>query len=163
MFCLCSLLGVLWCHVLHLSLQALLNLFLCMVWGYVLVSLIYMQLSSFPSTTFWRLFPILYSCLFCQRLKDPSYLVFFLGSLLIHMSDHMFHWSIVWFFFFLPVPHCLDYYSFVILSEVWKSYASCFFPHNTIHLWKLFYFLGKQDFLGVLCTFSAPDLKLVTF
>ena len=23
-----------------------------------------------------------------------------------------------------PVPHCLDYCSFVILPEVWKSYAS---------------------------------------
>ena len=48
------------------------RLFLCMVWGCVLVSLIYMQLSSHPSTTCWSncLFPILYSCLFCQRLID---------------------------------------------------------------------------------------------
>ena len=27
----------------------------------------------------------------------------------------------------VPIPHCLDYWSFVILSEVWESYASCFF------------------------------------
>ena len=27
---------------------------------------------------------------------------------------------------FVPVPHWLDYCSFVILSEVWESYASCF-------------------------------------
>ena len=27
---------------------------------------------------------------------------------------------------FVLVPHCLDYYSFVILSEVWESDASCF-------------------------------------
>ena len=25
----------------------------------------------------------------------------------------------------VPVPHCLDYYGFVILSEVLESYASC--------------------------------------
>ena len=41
-FCLCSLLGVLWCHVLCLSLKAFLSLFLCMVRESVLTSLIYM-------------------------------------------------------------------------------------------------------------------------
>ena len=37
----------------------------CMVWGSVLTSLIYIQLSSFPNTTFWRdyLFSIAHSCL----------------------------------------------------------------------------------------------------
>ena len=25
----------------------------------------------------------------------------------------------------VPVPHCLDDYGFVILLEVWESYASC--------------------------------------
>ena len=60
-----------------------LSLFLCMVWGCVLVSLIYMQLSSFPSTTSWRdcLFPILYSCLLCGRLIDCRCLSLFLDSL----------------------------------------------------------------------------------
>ena len=30
---------------------------------------------------------------------------------------------------FVPVPCCLDYYSFVAtLSEVWESYASCSVP-----------------------------------
>ena len=38
-FCLCSLLGVWWCPVLYLSLSAILSLFLCMVWGCVLISL----------------------------------------------------------------------------------------------------------------------------
>ena len=62
MFCLCSLLEVLWCHALCLSLQAISSLFLCMMWGCVLTSLIYMQLSSFPSSTCWRncLFSIVY-------------------------------------------------------------------------------------------------------
>ena len=26
---------------------------------------------------------------------------------------------------FGPVPHCLDYCGFVILSEIWKSFTSC--------------------------------------
>ena len=26
----------------------------------------------------------------------------------------------------MPVPHCFDYCSFVVLSEVWEGYASCF-------------------------------------
>ena len=39
------------CHVLCLRLSAILGLFLCMVTGSVLTSLIYMWLSSFPNTT----------------------------------------------------------------------------------------------------------------
>ena len=83
MFCLCFLLGVWWCPVVYLSLTAIWSLFLCMVWGCVPVSLIYMWLSSFPSTTCWKdcLFPILYSCLLCQRLIDHECLGLFLGSL----------------------------------------------------------------------------------
>ena len=27
---------------------------------------------------------------------------------------------------FVPIPHCFDYCSFVVLSEVWEGYASCF-------------------------------------
>jgi len=50
---------------------------------WVLVSLIYMQLSSFPSTTYWRdcLFAILYSWVLCWKLIDHRYLGLFLGSL----------------------------------------------------------------------------------
>ena len=60
-----------------------LSLFLCMVWGYAPVSLIYMQLFSFPTTTLWKdcLFPILHSGLLCQRLIDHWCLGLFLGSL----------------------------------------------------------------------------------
>ena len=58
MFCLCSLLGVLWYHV--LSLSAILSLFLCMVWGCVLTLLIYMQLYNFTSNTCWRDFSLNY-------------------------------------------------------------------------------------------------------
>ena len=48
----------------------ILSLFLCMLWGTVLTSLIYMQLSNFPYTTCWRdcIFSIIYSHLLCWRL-----------------------------------------------------------------------------------------------
>ena len=51
------------------------------VWGCVLTSLIYIQLSKFPSITYWRsrLFPILYSCLLCWRLIDWRHVGLFLG------------------------------------------------------------------------------------
>ena len=60
-----------------------LSLFLYVVWGYVLVSLIYMHLSSFSNAICWRdcLFPILYSCLLCWRLIDHKCLDLSLDSL----------------------------------------------------------------------------------
>ena len=38
---------------------------------------------------------------------------------------------------FVPVPHCFDYFSFVVLSEFWKGYMSCFvlFPQNCFDSW----------------------------
>ena len=55
--------------VLHLDLQSIWNLCLCVVFEIVLILFFYMKLSSFPSTTYWRdyLFSIVYSCLFCHR------------------------------------------------------------------------------------------------
>ena len=59
------------------------SLFLYMLWGSVLTSLIYMQLSSFPSSACWRdcLFSIVYSCLLCQRCIGHGCEDSFLGSL----------------------------------------------------------------------------------
>ena len=59
------------------------SLFLCMVWGCVLVSLIYTLLSSFPSTACWRdcLLPVVYSYHLCRIPVDCRCLGFFLGSL----------------------------------------------------------------------------------
>ena len=70
---------------------SLLNLFLCMVWGSVLISLIYIQLSSFLNTTCWRdcLFSIVYSCLFCQRLIDHRCMGLFLGSLFCSIDPYV--------------------------------------------------------------------------
>ena len=69
---------------------SLLSLFLCMLWGSVLTSLIYMQLSSFPNTTCWRdcLFSIVYSCLLCWRVIDCKCVGLFLGSLFCSIDPY---------------------------------------------------------------------------
>ena len=45
------------------------SLSLCMVLRSVLISFFYLELSSFPSTIYWRdcLCPIVYSCFLCQK------------------------------------------------------------------------------------------------
>ena len=82
LFSLCSLLEVLWCYVLYVSLSVILSLFLCMVWGRILTSFIYRQLSIFPAPVAEKtLFPIVYSCLFCRRLFEcrcVDFLTFYL-------------------------------------------------------------------------------------
>ena len=85
---LCFLLGVLWCQVLYLRLSLILSLFLYMVWGTVLliISLFYMQLSNFPSTTCKRLsFLHCISCLLCHRLFDHRCMDLFLEPSLVLM------------------------------------------------------------------------------
>ena len=78
MFCLCSLLKVLWCILLYLTLSAILSLFLHVVWSCVPILLIYVWLSNFPNTTCWRdyIFPIVYSCHLCQRLSIDMWVYF---------------------------------------------------------------------------------------
>ena len=107
MFCLYSLLGVSWYHVFCLNLQAILILFLCRAWGCVLLSLIYMQLSSFPRTTCWgdSIFPILYSYLLCQRLINHRCLGLFQGSIDLYVYS-------------CTNTILFDYCIIVILSEV---------------------------------------------
>ena len=65
-FCLCSFLGALWCQVLYLVFKPF-CLSLCMVCGWVLISVVYMQLSSFPSTTCWSNCPSLYIIAFSVK------------------------------------------------------------------------------------------------
>ena len=57
-------------------------------------------------------FPFYTSCLLCQRLIDHRCLGLFLGSLFCSIGLYV---------CFVPAPHCLDYCSFVVLSEVWAS------------------------------------------
>jgi len=89
-----------------------------MVWGCVLVSLMCMQLSRFPSNACWKdsLFPILCSCLLCPRLIDHRCLGLFLGSLFC---------SIGLCISFGTSTTCLDDRGLVILPEVWEREASC--------------------------------------
>ena len=66
--------------------KSILSLFLCMMVGNVLISPFYMQLFSFPSTSYWRdcIFSIIYSCLdgfitrffFCCNGKKNCFLNF---------------------------------------------------------------------------------------
>ena len=76
----------------------------------VLISLLYMQLSSFPSTTYRRdcLLSIVYSCLLCHRLINHSAWVYFLGFHLV---------PLIYMPIFMPILHCFDYYSSVAQSE----------------------------------------------
>ena len=134
--CLCSLLGVLWCHILHLSLQAILRLFLCVVWGCVLTSLCAaVQFSQYSLPM--RLLPITYSCLICRSLTDSRCVGPFLDSVLLQ-------WSIC--LSFVPMPCCFDGCSFVIQ----ESYAPCFvlFPPNCFSEATLSLFYGSIYILG---------------
>ena len=81
------------------------------------------------------LFPIFYFCLLSQRLTVGVWVRFraFHSAPLIHMSG------------FVPVPHRLDYCSFVILSEVREGYASCpTFPQDCYD--------NSGSFMGLTCT-----------
>ena len=103
----------------------------------VLISFFYMQLSNFSSSTYLRdhLSPIVYSCLLCQ--KQGMYrcmalsLSFLCCSIGLYIS------------FFVPVPYCLDDYSFVVQSEVRKVDSS-----SSILL--------SQDCFGYLGSFVFP-------
>ena len=81
------------------------------------ITLIYMKLSNFPSTTWWKdcIFPILNSFLLCQGLLDHRCVGLFLGSLFCSIDQHV-----------SLISHCFYYYGFTVLSEVWENYASCF-------------------------------------
>ena len=72
---------------------------------------VYIQLSSFPRTTYWRgyLFSIVYLCLLCHRLDDHKCVSLALNIYIL------FHWSVFLFlcqhdtgFFFFPV--CFNLY-----------------------------------------------------
>ena len=73
-----------------------LNLFLYMVLENVLILFFYMQLSSFPSTTYWNdcLYSIVHSCLLCCRLIDQNCMSLFWGYLpsSIHPLSLIFTW-----------------------------------------------------------------------
>ena len=65
----------------------------------------------YPSPLIEEIFSIVYSCLLCHRLIDHKCMCSFLGSLF---------YSINLYVCFVPVSYCLDYYNFVVMSEVKK-------------------------------------------
>ena len=77
---------------------------LVVMWGCVLTSMTYMQLSNFPCTTCWKdcLFPILHSCSF---VKDWLWMCGFISALSICPFYHI--------PVFVPITHWFDYCSFV--------------------------------------------------
>ena len=98
-FCLCFLLEALWFLVLHLG---LIDVGFMFVYGIRECSIpfFYIQLSNFPSTTYWRdcLFSIVYSCLIYHRLIDHRCMGLFWGSLF---------YSIDLCVFFVPAPNAV--------------------------------------------------------
>ena len=88
------------------------------LWGCILTSLIYMQLSNFLSTI-------------CLR-ESFSHFIFLPPLSKNNWSEVCYFWAlyVVPLFHmsgFVPVPHYFDYCSFVVLPEIWESYVSCFF------------------------------------
>ena len=144
-FCLCFLLGVLWCQVLYFNLEVILGFFLYMV-GSIVISLIYIYL-DLPNTTCCRayLFSIVYTCILHQRLIDCQCVDLFLGSwfysinlclfcaittlgLLGVFFFHLFFWSVV-------VLQCFHFYWTV---HDWNIAIHSFFMFFSILYHRLF-------------------------
>ena len=90
MFCLCSLLGVLWCHVLvfkslsHFEFIFVHDVRVCS--GFIDL---YAAVQFSQHYFLKRLFHILYCCLLCRRLIDPGCLGLFLGSLFCYIDPYV--------------------------------------------------------------------------
>ena len=132
--CLCSLLGVLWFLVLCLSLRYF--EFICMHGVRVCSSLTdlqaVVQFSQHKLLKRQSFFP--FSCLLCHRPIDYRCLGLFLGSLFCFFHLYMSA--------FVQAPHSLDYCHFVMLSEVWESYASYSFSFLRI-VWPFLVFCSS--------------------
>ena len=102
-------LRVLQSHILFLNLLAILSLFLCVAWGSVLTSLIYMQLPGFPLTTCWKdcLFSLVHPCPLCETLVIYSCVSLFLSSLFCSIDLCLFlcqcHAGLIT----IALPYCL--------------------------------------------------------
>ena len=135
-------------HVLYLSLQAILNLFFCLVWGSVLTSLIYTRLSSkCPTTTCWRdcLSSIVYSCLLCQRLIDHRCVGLFLGFLFCSIDPYVCFCANTTLFWLL----CL---CSIVWSLRWLCLQLCSF--SSVLLWQFWVFCFHVNF-RIICSNSV--------
>ena len=140
---LCSPIGFLWCCVLYFKSLNHFEFILHMMWGSVLISLIYMRLPSFPNTTCWRdcFLSIVYSCLLCCRLIDCSVYFWALYFVpLIHLV-----------FFFVLIPFCLMTVAHcsIVWSLGWLCLLLCSFSSRLIcQFWVLYGSIYKlEDYL----------------
>lgn len=74
-------------------------------------------------------FSTVYCCLFWSKI-DHRFVGLFLGSLIL------LHWSVC---LSAPIPCCLDYCSFVVYHDIWKSYTFSFvlFPQHYLAIFSL--------------------------
>ena len=128
MLCISSLLRVLWCDVLHLSLWTSFNLFFSGV--NVCSNFIDLHaLVQFSQHHFLKRLSFSHFIFFPPLLKIRGpYVSGFISGLSILLC-----WSIS---VFVPVPPCLDYWSFVMFTEVLESYASWFVAPPSGLLWQ---------------------------
>ena len=148
-FCQRSLLGVLLCHASCLSLLAVLSLVLCVMWGSVLTSWIWMQLSSFPSTAYWRDCPFFYwySYLLCWRLIDHRCMSLFLGSLFCSLDPCVCFCVSTMLFWLL---------CFAVLSEIWEgSGRIVLFPQDC---WTILILLWVRINYRIICSSSVKNV-----
>ena len=114
MFYLYSSLRVLWCHVLYLSHFEIIfvhGVRMCskFIGLHVAVQLSYNHLLKRLSFLY---------CIFLPPLLKINWLYFlYFWALFSVLTDHT---SV-----FVPVPCSFDYYSFVVLSEIWEDYTFC--------------------------------------
>ena len=59
---------------------------------------------------------------------------------------------------FVPIPHSFDFCSFVVLSEVWESYASCFVLFHRIALANLGLLWFHINFWIICCSWYRRTL-----
>ena len=115
------------------------NLFLCMVWGCILVSFIDMQHVQFSQHHLLKrlYFPILYSRLLYGRWIDHSCLGLFLGSLFCSIGLYVCFGS-------STILSWLS--SLVILPEAWERYAGWFRLHGmSLGVFLLLHNFGKVE------------------
>ena len=113
----------------------ILGLFLCMVWRSVLISLIYMKLSSFPNTICWWdcLIYIVYSCLLCLKVTIVVWVYFWV----------LCSFPLISMFVFVPIPSCFNHCGFVVLCEFWEGYAFVLCSFSLGLLWQFWIFYGS--------------------
>ena len=117
MFCLCSPLGVLWCHVS----RSVFKLFYFFVWWECVFQLDLQVAIQLSQHHLLKRMSFSY-CIFLTLLSNISWLwVYgFISGLFCLFC------SIALKPVFVQIPLCFDYCSFAVLSEFLKVYASCF-------------------------------------